>query len=58
MEINPFNLGDSINKNPTKHDLIDVPELIFFEGEIELKENVILPVPHWCYPDDQYFCDK
>jgi hypothetical protein len=33
------------------------PNPLTFVGDIELHEDVILNIPHWCYPDNHKFCD-
>ena len=38
-------------------DMLYEPKPLTFEGDIELHEDVILNIPHWCYPDNQKFCD-
>lgn len=32
------------------------PKELTCHGEIDLKERVELPVPHWCFPDEHPFC--
>ena len=29
-----------------------------FEITIKLQDDVSLPIPHWCYPESQAFCDE
>ena len=40
-----------------KIDIIYEPNKLTYQGEIELKESIELPVPHWCFPDNKQFCD-
>ena len=39
-------------------DVIYDTNKLVFEGDIELKEDVILNIPHWCFPENHKFCDK
>lgn len=39
-----------------KIDLVYGPKELTFQGEIELKENISLNIPHWCFPDNNQFC--
>ncbi len=41
-----------------KIDIIYEPKELTYQGEIELEESVELPIQHWCFPDDNHFCDK
>jgi len=41
-----------------KIDILYEPKELIFEGEIDLKESVVLPIPHWCFPDNGLYCDK
>lgn len=41
-----------------KIDIMYEPKELTYQGEIELKEGVELPIPHWCFPDDKTFCDN
>jgi len=41
-----------------KIDIMHGPNELSYHGEIELKESVELPIPHWCFPDNKQFCDK
>ena len=41
-----------------KLELMYEPKELTYQGVIELKENVVLPIPHWCFPDDEQFCDE
>lgn len=40
-----------------KMDVMYEPQKIFCKEEIEIKEVIELPVPHWCLPDDGQFCN-
>jgi|JI9StandDraft_1071089.scaffolds.fasta_scaffold61099_2 hypothetical protein len=33
------------------------PHELTYQGEIELKERIELPIRHWCFPDNGKFCD-
>ena len=41
-----------------KLDMIDEPKELAFQGEIQLKESIELPIPHWCFPDNKQFCGE
>lgn len=41
-----------------KIDIMYEPKELTYQGEIELKEVVELPIQHWCFPDDKLFCDR
>lgn len=41
-----------------KLDIMYEPKQMTFQGEIELKDSVVLPIPHWCFPDNGHFCEK
>ena len=41
-----------------KIDIMYGPKELAFQGEIELKEGVELPIRHWCFPDNNRFCDS
>jgi hypothetical protein len=41
-----------------KLELMYGPKELTCQREIELKENVVLPIPHWCFPDNKQFCDE
>ncbi len=41
-----------------KLELMYGPKELVFQGEIELLENIELPIPHWCFPDDKHFCSR
>lgn len=32
------------------------PKELTFQGEIELKDRIELPIGHWCFPNDGLFC--
>ncbi len=40
-----------------KLELMYEPQELTFEGQIELKENIQLPIAHWCFPHDKNFCN-
>jgi len=40
-----------------KIDIMYGPKELSYQGEIELRENFELHLPHWCFPDDKQFCD-
>lgn len=33
------------------------PKDLTYNGEIDLKERIELPIPHWCFPDNGKFCE-
>lgn len=33
------------------------PKELTYRGQIELKENIELPIRHWCFPDNGQFCE-
>lgn len=39
-----------------KIDVMDNPNVIKHQGEIELKEAIELNIPHWCFPENRNFC--
>ena len=39
-----------------KIDVMYEPRKLIYEGEFELKEDIILPIKHWCYPGEHKFC--
>jgi competence CoiA-like predicted nuclease len=39
-----------------KLDIMYEPKELTFQGEIELNESIVLPIPHWCFPEDKQFC--
>lgn len=39
-----------------KIDIMHEPRKLIYEGEFELKEDIILPINHWCYPEEHKFC--
>lgn len=39
-----------------KIDLMYGPNELTFEGEIELKEDIQMPIAHWCFPLNKNFC--
>ena len=39
-----------------KIDIMYEPKELFYQGEIELKDSVELPIQHWCFPDNKQFC--
>jgi hypothetical protein len=41
-----------------KLDIMYEPKQMTIQGEIDLKESVDLPIPHWCFPDNGNFCKK
>jgi len=41
-----------------KHELMYGPRELTYRGEIELKESIELPIPHWCFPDNKQFCNE
>lgn len=41
-----------------KLEIMYEPKELTYQGEIELRENVELPIPHWCFPNNNQFCDK
>jgi hypothetical protein len=41
-----------------KIDLMYVPNELTHQEEIELKEIFELPIPHWCFPDNNQFCGE
>ncbi|HMC87865.1 MAG TPA: hypothetical protein VKI61_20225 [Chitinophagaceae bacterium] len=40
-----------------KIDIMYETNKLTYQGEIELKEDIELPIPHWCFPDNKQFCD-
>lgn len=41
-----------------KMDIMYEPNNLTHQGEIELKDNIELPIQHWCFPANKHFCDK
>ncbi len=41
-----------------KLDIMYEPKELTHQGEIELKESFELNIPHWCFPDNEQFCDE
>ena len=41
-----------------KLDIMYEPKELTYQGEIELKEIIELPIQHWCFPDNKQFCDN
>lgn len=41
-----------------KHEIMYSPKELTYQGEIVLKENIELPIPHWCFPDNKQFCNE
>lgn len=41
-----------------KLELMYEPKELTYHGEIELKENIYLPIPHWCFPENRQFCNN
>jgi hypothetical protein len=41
-----------------KLDIMYGPKELTYQGEIQLKESIELPIPHWCFPDNKQFCGK
>ncbi len=41
-----------------KIDIEHEPKKLTHQGEIELRENIQMIIPHWCFPDDKQFCDE
>lgn len=41
-----------------KIDLMYEENNLTLQGEIELMENIELEIPHWCFPDNNQFCDN
>ena len=41
-----------------KLELMYGPKELAYQGEIELLENIELPIPHWCFPANNHFCDN
>lgn len=39
-------------------DIMHEPKELTYQGEIDLKEIIKLPIPHWCFPEGNQFCDK
>jgi len=34
-----------------------ITDALTYQGEIELKEIIELPIPHWCFPENKQFCN-
>ena len=34
------------------------PKELTFQGQIELTETIQLPIPHWCFPENEHFCSN
>jgi len=41
-----------------KNDMMYEPKRLTYQGEIELKEGIELPIHHWCFPDNKQFCNE
>ncbi len=41
-----------------KLELIYAPKELTYQGEIELRESIELPIPHWCFPENNHFCNE
>jgi hypothetical protein len=41
-----------------KSDIIYEPKDLTYQGEIELRESIELPISHWCFPDNKQFCNE
>lgn len=41
----------------SKNDIRYEPKKPSYHKEIELKESIELPIPHWCFPDNKQFCN-
>lgn len=41
-----------------KLEIIYGPKDLTYKGEINLKENIELSIPHWCLPDNKQFCTE
>ncbi|MBL7684272.1 MAG: hypothetical protein JNK00_13015 [Flavipsychrobacter sp.] len=39
-----------------KIDVIYDPMALTYQDEIELRQNIELNIPHWCFPDNKQFC--
>lgn len=39
-----------------KMDMMYGPQDLTYIGEIELQDSLSLPIPHWCFPDNNQFC--
>lgn len=40
-----------------KLDVMYDPNTLFCEGDIELKQNIDMNIPHWCFPSNGCFCN-
>lgn len=41
-----------------KIDVMYGPKELTYQGEIELNKRIELEIPHWCFPENNQFCDE
>lgn len=41
-----------------KMDVMYEMDNLTYSGEVEIADNIQLPVPHWCFPDNGHFCGE